>query len=85
MLFSVRSSDLGAFLPFFFSHLIGLLGLQNILSLIKFLQALQAVIQCLPAPKEESANQTLTAFVIFVVALLHQSNKKYLLVCQKSI
>ena len=76
MLFSVRFSDLGAFRLFFFSHLACVFGLQNILTLIKSLLALQAVIQCLPASKEESANQIVTFFVIFVVALLHQSNEE---------
>ena len=76
MLFSVCSSDLGTFLLCFFSHLAGLFGLQNILTLIKFLLALQAVIQCLPVSKEESANQILTFFVMLVVALFHQSNKR---------
>ena len=85
MLFSIPCSDLGAFFLFFFSHLAGVFGLQNILTLIKSLLALQAVIQCLPVSKEESANQILTFFAIFVVASLHQATKKYLFVCQKSV
>ena len=76
MFFFVRSSDLGAFLLFFFSHLAGVIGLKMILTLIKSLLALQAVIQCLPVSKEESANQILPFFVIFVVVLLHQGNEE---------
>ena len=68
--------DLSAYLLFFFSHLAGIFRLQNILTLIKSLLSLQAVIQCLPVSKDESANQILTFFVIFVVALLHQSNEE---------
>ena len=84
MLFSVGSSDLGAFL-LLFSHLAGVFGLQNILTLIKSLLALQAVIQCLPVSKEESANQILTFFVTFVVALLHQSNEIFARLSKKYI